>query len=200
MNWVKKSKTLIVVIIVVLVGIFYIIDWYATEVKIIYYPYSVVVIEKGVYKYKDLRERTTYTVTGSISTQLQLKNGRRNGLSQEWYKNGQIEYETQFKNGRRNGLAQGWYKNGQIESKGQFKNDKQEGLSQWWYKNGQIESKGQFKNDKLEGLSQWWYEDGSVAVSIEYEDDIAVDVNFNNKNKACKTFYYSSTYLQRLCD
>ncbi len=54
-----------------------------------------------------------YYLNGQKKTVVNYQNGKKNGLTTDWYENGQKE-------GTRNGLATEWYKNGQKESETYF--------------------------------------------------------------------------------
>ena len=50
----------------------------------------------------------TYYLNGQKKTEINYKEGKRNGLTTGWYENGQKESETNFKEGKDNALATGW--------------------------------------------------------------------------------------------
>ena len=56
----------------------------------------------------------------------------------------------------KNGLSTEWYENGQKEIEGTFKDGKPDGLSTLWYENGQKRQEG------TENEWTYWNEDGSL--------------------------------------
>ena len=91
-----------------------------------------------------------------------LKNGKRDGLSTEWYDNGQKSYEGNFKDGEYDGLIILWYENGQKRLEEIYKDGKQDGLSTAWYQNGQKRYEIIFKDGKISEIKGEWNEDGLV--------------------------------------
>ncbi len=88
------------------------------------------------------------------------KNGKLDGLSAEWYKNGQKELEGKYKDGKEEGLHTSWYENGQKSRERNYKYKKREGkldgLWTSWYENGQKKTEGTLKDGKEVGLLTWW--------------------------------------------
>ena len=78
------------------------------------------------------------------------KNGKLDGLSTEWYKNGQKELEGQYKDGKEEGLHTSWYENGQKAGEEHYKNGKGDGLTTIWYKSGKKNVEKYYKNGKEE--------------------------------------------------
>ena len=46
-----------------------------------------------------------------------------------------------YKNGKREGLWESYYRNGQLHTKGQYRKGKREGEWEFYYRNGQLECK-----------------------------------------------------------
>ena len=68
---------------------------------------------------------------GQKSGEINVKNGREDGLSVSWHENGQKKVEVNFKDGLQNGLAIGWYDNGQKESERNFKDGVEISVKYW---------------------------------------------------------------------
>jgi len=68
--------------------------------------------------------------------------------------------ETTWKDGERDGLATQWYKNGKKESEITYKNGEWDGLATFWYENGQKSSQATWKDGELIS-SKCWDEDGN---------------------------------------
>lgn len=65
-----------------------------------------------------------------------LKNGKRNGLCQEYYKNGHIKYEIHYKNGIQEGEALSYREDGLLFRKSNFVNGEYNGDVFEYYENG----------------------------------------------------------------
>ena len=77
------------------------------------------------------------------------KDGKRDGLSTEYYENGQKKWEGTWKDGLRDGLYTRWYENGQKMEQRTHKDGKRDGLGTWWYDNGQMKSEKTYKDGKI---------------------------------------------------
>jgi len=65
-----------------------------------------------------------------------FKDGKRDGLQERWYANGQPQYQINYKDGRLDGLHEDWYANGQLWYRGNYKNGRKDGLQKGWYESG----------------------------------------------------------------
>lgn len=76
-------------------------------------------------------------------------------IKYKYYNDGFILKKYEVCNGKRNGTSIGYYKNGQMAGTGSFKDDKFNGLWTYYYKSGKIKSKQLFENGKLLTLDIW---------------------------------------------
>jgi antitoxin component YwqK of YwqJK toxin-antitoxin module len=53
-----------------------------------------------------------------------MKDGKRDGLYQRWYENGQLRFEGTYKDGKSNGLLRGWKSNGKLDWESTYKGGK----------------------------------------------------------------------------
>ena len=68
---------------------------------------------------------TDIPFTGEIDEGLErglLKNGKKEGFWQTFYKDGKLDSKRNYKNGKRHGLSIYYYENGQIGGEGYYKN------------------------------------------------------------------------------
>jgi antitoxin component YwqK of YwqJK toxin-antitoxin module len=84
---------------------------------------------------------------GEVKSKVTLKNGKRNGLAQGFYRGGSLKYETIFKNDKREGLAKAYFKTGKIKSEQNYKGGFLNGVSKKYHKNGRLKSKFTFMDD-----------------------------------------------------
>ena len=74
--------------------------------------------------------------------------------------NGKLKMDMNLKNGKRDGLLRVWHQNGQLKAKGQFKDDKAVGKHLFWHANGQLREESILDNDKPISIT-CWDEDGN---------------------------------------
>ena len=116
------------------------------------------------------------------------KNGKIEGLSKGWHKDGNKKFETYYKGGKLDGLSIWWYENGQKQAEIDYidglrngdakwwdekegyltctekvQNDLKEGPTNWFYKSGAKKEVSHFKAGKYNGISTWWHETGEVS-------------------------------------
>ena len=118
----------------------------------IFYHEGTPLTGKKIVKYPD----------GQVKSKVTLKDGKPDGLFEEYYENGQVKGKGTARNGKPEGLIEMYYENGQVKSKGTFKDGKPEGLIEEYYENGQVKSKGTYKDGIPEGLIEEYYENGQV--------------------------------------
>jgi antitoxin component YwqK of YwqJK toxin-antitoxin module len=74
---------------------------------------------------------------GKLKYKINIKDGKRDGLSEVYYENGQLLVKENFKDGNKNGLYESYYKNGQSKYKLNYKDGKREdGSSESYDKDG----------------------------------------------------------------
>ena len=67
------------------------------------------------------------------------KDGKKEGLSRVWRKNGQLDYEGNYRNGKEDGLWRYWHENGQLKAEGNFKDGNIISINCWDEKGNKIE-------------------------------------------------------------
>jgi hypothetical protein len=105
--------------------------------------------------------------------------GKRQGLYQYWYDNGQLWERCEYVNGKQQGTYQRWHDNGQLWIQCEYVNGKIHGLYQYWHTNGKPEYECEYVNGKRHGLFQRWYDNGELWEQGWYEKCIKlVKVNY----------------------
>lgn len=97
-----------------------------------------------------------------LTAKLPVIDGKANGISYGWYKNGKKKSEQHFLNGNREGTDKGWHENGQLAFENFFVNDKYEGEQRAYYPNGHLFQVLNYKNGYEEGKQKTWSDDGRV--------------------------------------
>lgn len=127
-----------------------------------------------------------YYESGKIEETRPYNNGLINGLSIEYYENGNKkgegtyvqdeldgkwigyyetglkQWETIYSHGKRNGQAKNYYSNGSIESEGNYLNDLAVGSHKFYSENGKLKLCREFKNGKMNGVCKEFYPSGKI--------------------------------------
>lgn len=106
----------------------------------------------------------------------------RQGLTKEFYQNGQLKAEINFDNGKVNGQLKTYFEDGQIAGISNWKNDSLNGLTKDYYNNGVLYQERNYKADRLNGEENIFYENGKLKTSLLYKDDLLWQAVVNNDN------------------
>ena len=112
-------------------------------------------------------------------------NGKKTGIWEEYYDDGQLESKVSYKDGKRDGIWERYYFNGQLKSKGLYKNDNYDGIWEYYYFNGQLSSKGLYKNGKQDGIWEEYYKNGQLMFKGSYEDGVYNIMETIKASEAC---------------
>ena len=83
---------------------------------------------------------------------------------------GQIANLVQYKNGKRDGLSFYWHKNGQKLQEGNYKEGKRDGFQTYWFEDGLISSRSIFRDGKImSGVS--WKPNGEKCPVTKIDED-----------------------------
>lgn len=93
--------------------------------------------------------------------------GKRHGLYQKWFPNGNMSYEVTYKHGKMEGTAKSWWSDGTLRSETPFKNGLSEGIQLQYYRSGALFKKRSLKVGKEDGLQQAWRENGKIYNNYE---------------------------------
>lgn len=103
---------------------------------------------------------------GQLEALALFKNGKLNGPSVIWYKNGQKLEAVSYLDGKLNGSLTRWHKNGQKLNEGTYKSGKPDGLFVASHENGQKRSEETFKDgEKISG--QYWNSKGGEVSTLK---------------------------------
>lgn len=86
------------------------------------------------------------------------------------YENGQLKFKSIFKDGRVNGLCEDYYENGQLHKKENYKDGMLNGLSETYYENGQPRRKSEWKKDELDKTYEEYFENGQLEFESIFKD------------------------------
>ena len=127
---------------------------------------------QGVYYHDNSNTPFTGSSVNYYEDGLRVENGKPQVNYTE------LMFRRNYKNGKKDGLSEGFYENGQLESRENYKNGIQNGLSEIFHENGQIWIRENYKNGKQDGLSEMYGEDGSSRGSSCYKNDKSVDMSY----------------------
>ncbi len=128
----------------------------------------------GKWKFYDIDGETLIEVNNYYS-------GKQDGLSTEYYSNGQKKAERYFKNGILNGKSRTYFENGNIQTEVHWKNDVMEGKYKEYYQSGKMKVKAFLKNGQFQGLYSVYGEDNRYIHHFNYVDDVP---------KSCQTTFF----------
>lgn len=103
----------------------------------------------------------------------------RQGITREFYSNGQLRGEINFENGKVNGELKKYFENGQIAEISNWKNDTLSGLAKYYYNNGGLYQECNYLNGKLNGEKIIYHENGIARVRLQYKNDLLWQVKAN---------------------
>jgi antitoxin component YwqK of YwqJK toxin-antitoxin module len=86
---------------------------------------------------------------GEPINQYDINTGKKEGIWEKYYDNGQLMYKGSYKNGDRDGIWEEYYSDGQLWYKGSYKNGEKDGIWEEYWSNGQLDYKGSYKNGEL---------------------------------------------------
>jgi antitoxin component YwqK of YwqJK toxin-antitoxin module len=128
-----------------------------------------------------------YYDDGKLESEMFTENGKANGLGKEYYQNGNLRLETTYKDNKPEGLVKHYYENGNLSAEAIYKNDKPEGLAKQYYETGELRWEQNMKNGQLNGQTKQYYEDGTIKTDVVYK---------NGKMNGTYKQYYETGELQ----
>ena len=131
-------------------------------------------------------EVKTFYDNGNPECYYQYKNGKRDGISKRWYKNGKIRYDDKITDGKNVGTHISFYENGNPE----YVSDENGGISMGFYESGRMKSITKHFTDsvrcgnKLGYEETRWDKNGGLILK-----------QINNCGKQSYRLYYNDTTL-----
>lgn len=93
--------------------------------------------------------------------------GKQEGVSQQWYANGQLAESRFYADNRKTGRHQGWWPNGARRFDYTFDNGIPVGHHQRWFENGQPFCSFHYDAEgHEEGTQTMWYENGKIKANF----------------------------------
>ncbi len=98
---------------------------------------------------------------GQLAKRVFLRNGKPNGLWQEWDVDGRVTYAADWRDGQGEGLWLYFHANGIVRERSWVAGDVWHGPSEGWHANGQKSSEGTFVRGVKAAPFRYWREDGT---------------------------------------
>lgn len=99
------------------------------------------------------------TDTASLES---YRNGRRTGITQKYYPNGQLWEEREYRAGRKNGHQRSFWENGNRRFEFNAVNDQYEGKMEEWDVDGKLTHLGNYENGQESGEQKMWNSNGKI--------------------------------------
>ena len=165
----------------------------------IFYNQSSDTIEKINYKYGtkngydityryDQKKNSNYK--GYIFSRELYLNGKKEGLTYQYFSDGSVKKKENYLNGKLQGLAYEYTKNGKIKSLLEYnngylinqeainrrdKNDLKQGTWKKFYFNGKVHIEKYYLDGKLNGYFKEYDETGNLKLTLRYKEDVLIN-------------------------
>ena len=104
----------------------------------------------------------SYYMNGEIESSAEYVNGKLDGISKHWSKDGILISESEYNNGKPHGRWIKFHKNQTISYETNYFYGKKHGEEKWYYENGQIKSEQTFKYGIAKNNIIRWDPDGTI--------------------------------------
>ena len=102
----------------------------------------------------------------------EIKNGKRNGISKKYDKNGNVIWAWIYKDNLKEGEFKKYSPEGKVIVKGTYKNDLLDGDYEIYDLEGRVTERGTHKKGKLEGVAKTYYSNGNVRMIANYKNNL----------------------------
>jgi antitoxin component YwqK of YwqJK toxin-antitoxin module len=93
--------------------------------------------------------------------------GRQENAGMLWYDNGGKREERWYTSGKRTGIHQGWYENGQLKFRYHYQHDLMHGPAEEWYEDGTPYKKMHYAEGHEAGMQKAWSTNGQLKINYE---------------------------------
>lgn len=125
-----------------------------------------------------------YHENGQLKEKVNIKDGKANGPSEVYSKEGVIRSKIDWKEGDIVGMMV-YFENGQLMKKTGHSNKKPQGIFAEYYPSGQLQEKMNYEDGKLMGVVERYYDDGQLQEKLYYK---------NGKLEGTLERYYPKSY------
>jgi antitoxin component YwqK of YwqJK toxin-antitoxin module len=132
-----------------------------------------------------------FYLNGKVDRTKEFINNKQEGFEYGYYFTGEKAVEIMYKNGERNGITREFYKNGQVSFEGYcYPNSSFSGKTLSFYSSGQLRDSGYRRNNTYAGEFKQFYEDGKIKSIINYDNsNLSKYFDRNGRNISKEEFY-----------
>lgn len=112
-----------------------------------------------------------YYPDGVVRSEIEGKEGIRNGVAKWYHPNGMLEMKVNFINDKEEGEVTSYYSNGKLNVKASYLHGLQDGVYLEFFDNGVLKSEQNFKLGKLDGLNKFYHQNGALSLIAYVEED-----------------------------
>jgi antitoxin component YwqK of YwqJK toxin-antitoxin module/tetratricopeptide (TPR) repeat protein len=109
-----------------------------------------------------------YYPSGKLRETDEYRDGKTNGLTVVYYRNGKKKSETPEEGGKENGYYRSYYPNGQLSVEGWLKDDLAQGEWLYYDELGKLSSKNHYVNGELSGYKEDYLPNGKKSLEYKY--------------------------------
>ena len=120
---------------------------------------------------------------GALVAEEFYKEGKKDGISKNYYPGKGLSEVVNWKNGIREGQWLEFYSDGNIKVNGQNKADEKDGIFKAFYESGQIMSVSLYVNGHAQGTWTYFNEKGSLERIETYKDGLLIKTEEKNPGK-----------------
>jgi len=144
-------------------------------------------------------------INGNRKIELNIKDGKLNGVKKYFYDNGILKYDIEYSNGKRNGKFNLYTETGEIIKSENYRDGRKQGqyLHRRFYANGNIQSEIKSSNNSFySGIHKEWYNNNILKEEIDYDKGVANKIvkSYNKKGELSKTKWYIDYKLKKEID
>ena len=104
----------------------------------------------------------SYYPGGQLEFSAEYINGKLDGLSKHWSKDGNLISETQYSNGQLHGFWKKYFSNHKLSYECYFFHGQKHGNERWYHENGQMKSEHTFHYGISQNDMMRWRPDGTI--------------------------------------
>ncbi|MDG1126993.1 MAG: toxin-antitoxin system YwqK family antitoxin [Hellea sp.] len=142
-----------------------------------------------------------YHENGQLKEKVNIKDGRANGPSEVYSKEGVLRSKIDWKEGDIVGMMV-YFENGQLMKNTGHQNMKPQGATEEYYPNGQLKEKMNYKDGELVGVVERYYDNGQLQEKKTYKDGnpIGVVVKYYDNGQIQEKSYYKNGKLEGILE
>ncbi len=137
-------------------------------------------------------ESVWYTKQGVVMTRAFYRNDTLEGRYQRFHQNGELDVECWYKNGLRDSICRSYSLQGVLISEDYYAEGKLNGESKKWYDNGQVFQEGQYTDGMMDGLWFIFYSSGALASKAEYKMGTGKQTCYDESGYKCLEVHYAN--------